>query len=138
MNRSDIQQAIANGQTVLGIEFGSTRIKAVLIGPDHTPLASGSYEWENQYESGIWTYSLADVWTGLRESYQQLSNEVSENYHAPLQTVAVIGFSGMMHGYLAFDQAGNLLAPFRTWRNTITGQAAAELTELFEQRRLPS
>lgn len=132
MNRSDIQQAIANGQTVLGIEFGSTRIKAVLIGADHTPLASGSYEWENQYENGVWTYSLDDVWTGLQESYQQLSNEVSENYNAPLQTVAAIGFSGMMHGYLAFDQAGNLLAPFRTWRNTITGPAAAELTELFQ------
>jgi len=132
MNRNDTPKAIESGKTVLGIEFGSTRIKAVLIGEDHMPLASGSYEWENRYENGIWTYSLEDVWTGLQESYQKLSSEVFENYNIPLQTVGAIGFSGMMHGYMAFDKDENLLVPFRTWRNTITGQASEELTELFQ------
>jgi sugar (pentulose or hexulose) kinase len=132
MNQNEIPNAIESGNTVLGIEFGSTRIKAVLIGEEHTTIASGSYDWENQYENGIWTYSLEDVWTGLRESYRQLSNEVFEKYHSTLQTVGAIGFSGMMHGYLAFDKDGNLLAPFRTWRNNITGPASEELTDLFQ------
>ncbi|MCA9953414.1 MAG: FGGY-family carbohydrate kinase [Anaerolineales bacterium] len=132
MNRNDIQQAIENGQTALGIEFGSTRIKAVLIGPDHTSIASGSYDWENQYENGVWTYSLEDVWTGLQESYRKLSSEVLAKYNTPLQTIGAIGFSGMMHGYMAFDKDGHQLVPFRTWRNTITGQAAEELTDLFQ------
>jgi sugar (pentulose or hexulose) kinase len=132
MNRNDTQKAIESGKTALGIEFGSTRIKAVLIGEDHTPLASGSYEWENRYENGVWTYRLEDVWTGLQDSYRQLSREVLEKYNTPLKTIGAIGFSGMMHGYLAFDKAGNLLAPFRTWRNTITGQAAEKLTALFQ------
>ncbi len=132
MNRNDTQKAIEGGKTVLGIEFGSTRIKAVLIGEDHAPIASGSHEWENRYENGVWTYSLEDVWKGLQESYRNLSNEVLEKYNTPLQTVGAIGFSGMMHGYLAFDKDGNLLAPFRTWRNTITGQAAEKLTDLFQ------
>ena len=132
MDQSDTQRAIESGKTVLGIEFGSTRIKAVLIGEDHMPIASGSHEWENRYENGIWTYSLEDVWKGLQESYQNLSNEVSEKYNTPLQTIGAIGFSAMMHGYMAFDQDGKLLAPFRTWRNTITGQASEQLTELFQ------
>ncbi len=132
MNRNDIQKAIESGKTVLGIECGSTRIKAVLIGEDHAPIASGSYDWENRYENGIWTYSLQDVWTGVEESYRRLSNEVSENYNTPLQTVGAIGFSAMMHGYMAFDEDGNLLVPFRTWRNTTTAQAAEALTELFQ------
>jgi len=132
MNRNDTQKAIESGKTALGIEFGSTRIKATLIGEDHMPITSGSYDWENRYENGIWTYSLEDVWTGLQESYRNLSNEVFENYNTPLQTIGAIGFSGMMHGYMAFDKDENLLAPFRTWRNTITGQAAEELTELFQ------
>ena len=132
MNRNDTQQAIESGKTALGIEFGSTRIKAVLIGEDHSPIASGSHEWENRYENGIWTYSLDDVWSGLQESYRRLSSEVLEKYNTPLQTIGAIGFSGMMHGYLAFDHNGNLLAPFRTWRNTITGQAAEKLTDLFQ------
>jgi len=122
---------MADKKYAIGIEFGSTRIKAVLIGEDHTPIASGSYDWENQYENGIWTYSLEEVWTGLQESYQKLSNEFLERYNTPLKTIGAIGFSGMMHGYMAFDQDGKLLAPFRTWRNTITGQAAEKLTELF-------
>src|SRR4026208_2298660 len=132
MDRNDIQGAIESGRTVLGIELGSTRIKAVLIGEDHTPLASGGHEWENRHENGVWTYSLEDVWTGLQESYQNLGKEISEKYGVTLKTIGAMGFSAMMHGYLAFDKHGNLLVPFRTWRNTTTGQAAAKLTDLFQ------
>jgi sugar (pentulose or hexulose) kinase len=132
MNLNDSQKAIEGGKTALGIEFGSTRIKAVLIGDDHAPLASGSYEWENRYENGVWTYSLEEVWTGLQACYRNLSSEVLEKYSTPLKTIGAIGFSGMMHGYLVFDKGGNLLAPFRTWRNTITGEAAEKLTALFQ------
>lgn len=132
VNRNDTQRAIEDGRTALGIELGSTRIKAVLIVEDHLPIASGSYEWENRYENGVWTYSLQDVWAGLRESYRALAGEVLAHYDTPLQAIGAIGFSAMMHGYLAFDRDGNLLVPFRTWRNTITGQAARELTELFQ------
>jgi sugar (pentulose or hexulose) kinase len=140
MDRHDAQlalalvraQTIASGTSVLGVEFGSTRIKAVLIGEDHAPIASGSYAWENQLEQGVWTYHLEDVWTGLQESYRRLSSDVSEKYHVPLLTVSAIGFSAMMHGYLAFDNEGRPLAPFRTWRNTMTAQAAEQLTDLFQ------
>jgi sugar (pentulose or hexulose) kinase len=132
MDRNDTQKAIESGKTALGIELGSTRIKAVLIGEDYRPIASGSYEWENRYENGIWTYSLEDVWTGLQDSYRKLSSEVLEKYNTPLKTIGAIGFSAMMHGYIAFDKDGNLLVPFRTWRNTITGQAAEKLTDLFQ------
>jgi sugar (pentulose or hexulose) kinase len=132
MNQTDIQKAIKDGKTALGIEFGSTRIKAVLIGENHMPIASGSHEWENRYENGIWTYSLDDIWTGLQDSYRNLSDEVLEKYDTPLKTIGAIGFSAMMHGYMPFDQDGNLLVPFRTWRNTITGQAAEKLTSLFQ------
>jgi sugar (pentulose or hexulose) kinase len=132
MNTNETQKAIENGKTALGVEFGSTRIKAVLIGEDHRPIASGSYDWENRYENGVWTYSLEEVWKGLQESYRRLSHEVSEQYNTPLQTIGAIGFSAMMHGYMAFDKDGNLLVPFRTWRNTITGQAAEKLTDLFQ------
>ena len=132
MNQNDIRIAIESRKTVLGVEFGSTRIKAVLIGEDHLPIASGSYEWENRYENGVWTYHLNDVWTGLQESYRKLSNEILEKYNAPLKTIGAIGFSGMMHGYLAFDKQDKLLVPFRTWRNTVTGQAAEVLTDLFQ------
>ena len=126
------QEAIESGQTVLGVEFGSTRIKAVLLSEDHTPIASGSYEWENRYENGIWTYRLEDMWTGLQDSYRNLSNEVFDKYNIRIQSIGAIGFGAMMHGYLAFDRDGNLLVPFRTWRNTITGQAAEQLTALFQ------
>jgi sugar (pentulose or hexulose) kinase len=132
MNQNDTQKAIDSGKTVLGVEFGSTRIKAVLIGEEHAPIASGSHEWENQYENGVWTYGLEDVWAGLQDSYRKLSGEVIEKYNIPLQSMGAIGFSAMMHGYLAFDKGGKLLVPFRTWRNTMTGQAAKELTELFQ------
>src|SRR3990172_7063726 len=114
MDRNDTQSSIESGNTALGVEFGSTRIKAVLIGEDHMPIASGSYEWENRYENGIWIYSLEDVWSGLQASYRALRDEVAERYNTPLRTVGAIGFSGMMHGYMAFDQGGNLLVPFRT------------------------
>ena len=132
MNRNDTEKAIESGKTALGVEFGSTRIKAVLIGEDHMPIASGSYDWENRYENSIWTYSLEDIWTGLQESYRRLSNEVFEKYNTPLKTIGAIGFSAMMHGYMAFDKDGNLLVPFRTWRNTMTGQASEKLTDLFQ------
>ena len=132
MSQNDIQKAIDSGKTALGIEFGSTRIKAVLIGDDHTPIASGSHEWENRYENGVWTYSLDDIWTGLQDSYRKLSDEVFQKYNTPLKTIGAIGFSAMMHGYMAFDKNGKQLVPFRTWRNTTTGQASAELTELFQ------
>ena len=127
-----ISATIESGNTALGIEFGSTRIKAVLIGEDHRPLASGSYAWENRYENGTWTYSLEDVWTGLQEAYRELSQSVREQYGTQLETIGAIGFSGMMHGYMAFDKDGNLLAPFRTWRNTTTGESAEKLSGLFQ------
>jgi sugar (pentulose or hexulose) kinase len=132
MNQNDTHKAIESGKTALGVELGSTRIKAVLIGKDHAPIASGSHEWENRYENGVWTYSLEDIWTGLQDSYRNLSNEVMQKYNLPLQTVSAIGFSAMMHGYLVFDKSGKHLVPFRTWRNTMTGQAAEILTDLFQ------
>jgi len=132
MDKDDIQKAIENGKSSLGIELGSTRIKAVLIGEDHMPIASGSHEWENQYENGIWTYSLDAVWNGLQESYRNLSNDVKEKYGVQLKSIGSIGFSAMMHGYMAFDKDGEQLVPFRTWRNTTTGQAAEKLTDLFQ------
>ena len=127
-----VKEAIDQGKTVLGIEFGSTRIKAVLIGENNIPIAQGAYNWENRYEDGIWTYHLEDIWTGLQECYQQLTIDVARQYHTDLIKVGAIGFSAMMHGYMAFDQEGELLVPFRTWRNTITEQASKELTELFQ------
>lgn len=112
----DISEIISSGRAVLGIEFGSTRIKAVLIGENHVPIASGSHDWENRYENGIWTYHLDDVWAGLQDSYSKLSQEVAERYGVNIHKLAAIGFSAMMHGYMAFDKLGKLLVPFRTWR----------------------
>ena len=129
---SKVKETIENGKTVLGIEFGSTRIKAVLVDENHVPIASGDHEWENRLEGGFWTYTLDDIWTGLRDSYSKLVRNVSEKYDATLTTVGAIGFSAMMHGYMAFDKEGNLLVPFRTWRNGTTGPAAEELTKVFE------
>lgn len=123
---------IMDGRTSLGIEFGSTRIKAVLIGSNFTPIASGSYEWENQLENGIWTYSLDDVWKGLRVSYRKMAAEVFEEYGETLTKIGSIGFSAMMHGYMAFDKEDRLLVPFRTWRNSITEEAEKKLTEVFQ------
>ena len=116
----NIKQAIINGKTALGIEFGSTRIKAVLIDEKHEPLASGSYDWENSYDNGVWTYSLDEVTAGMQGAFAALKKNVNEKYGVKLETVGSMGISGMMHGYLAFDKDGKLLAPFRTWRNTIT------------------
>ena len=93
MGQNDIREAIERGRTALGIEFGSTRIKAVLIGEDHMPIASGSHAWENRYENGIWTYGLQDVWIGLQDSNRKLANEVLERYNTPLQTAGAGGFN---------------------------------------------
>jgi sugar (pentulose or hexulose) kinase len=123
---------IRSGGAVLGIEFGSTRIKASLIAPDTTPLASGSHSWENQLEHGVWTYALDDVWRGLSACYASLVEDVRVRYSVELTSVAAMGFSGMMHGYVALDREGQLLVPFRTWRNNITGKACAELTPLLD------
>lgn len=129
---SNIKEVIESGRAILGIEFGSTRIKAVLIGEDHAPAASGDHEWENRLENGNWTYSLDDIWTGLRDSYKNLAADVQKKYGVTLKKVGSIGFSAMMHGYMAFDREGELLVPFRTWRNSTTGPAAEKLTELFQ------
>ena len=118
-------------KTVLGIELGSTRIKAVLLDEAHMPIASGSFEWENKLENGVWTYALEDVHSGLQTCYADLARDVREKLGTELTTVGAIGVSGMMHGYLPFDRQGKQLAPFRTWRNTITGEAAEKLTALF-------
>ncbi|HBE76844.1 MAG TPA: ATPase [Firmicutes bacterium] len=126
-----VRNAIANGQTAIGIELGSTRIKTVLIDGDNTPIASGSYDWENSYVNNIWTYSLEDIWKGVQGSYLKMVNNVQEQYGVSIQTVGSIGISGMMHGYMVFDQDEKLLTPFRTWRNNITGQASEALTKLF-------
>ena len=122
------KEAIAAGKTALGIEFGSTRIKAVLIGEDHVPLASGSHEWENQFENGVWTYSLDAIWNGLQDCYRDLAADVKAKYDETITSIGSIGFSAMMHGYMAFDKNDELLVPFRTWRNTITEEAADKLT----------
>jgi len=124
--------AIAAGRATLGIEFGSTRIKACLIGDDPTTvLATGSHEWENEFVDGTWTYDLDAVWSGVQAAYAALAAEAKGRFDVPLTQVSAIGISAMMHGYLAFDAAGAQLVPFRTWRNTSTGVAAAELSELF-------
>jgi sugar (pentulose or hexulose) kinase len=125
-------ELIASGGAILGIEFGSTRIKAALIAPDTTLLASGAHAWENQLEAAIWTYDIAEVWRGLAAAYASLVEDVRSRYGVELSSVAALGLSGMMHGYLALDADGQLLVPFRTWRNNITGVAAAELTPLLD------
>lgn len=129
---SNVKEVIESGKAVLGIELGSTRIKAVLIDENHTPIASGDHEWENRLENGNWTYSLDDIWTGLRHSYQNLAADVQDKYGVSIRKIGSIGFSAMMHGYMAFDKEGKLLVPFRTWRNSNTGPAAEKLIELFQ------
>ncbi|HFI0139108.1 TPA: xylulokinase [Streptococcus suis] len=127
-----IMDDIVQGRTSLGIEFGSTRIKAILIDSHQQTIVSGSYDWENQLVDGVWTYSLDAVWTGLQSAYRQLVEEVQSKYGIHLTQIGQIGISAMMHGYMAFDEKDQLLVPFRTWRNTITGQAAEELSQLFD------
>jgi sugar (pentulose or hexulose) kinase len=132
LNQGVAAELIRAGGAVLGMELGSTRIKASLIAPDATPLASGSHVWENQYQDGVWTYDLADVWRGIATCYASLAADVRGRYRVELEALAALGFSGMMHGYVALDREGNLLVPFRTWRNNITSQACAELSPLLD------
>lgn len=128
----NMKNTIESGKAVLGIEFGSTRIKAVLINENNEPIASGAHDWENRLENNIWTYTLEDIWTGLQDSYQKMAQDAKEKYGATITKLGAVGFSAMMHGYMAFDEEDQLLVPFRTWRNTMTQQASDELTELFQ------
>lgn len=132
INREETAAAIAQGRAILGIELGSTRIKAVLIDEENRPVAEGGHGWENRLENGIWTYTMEDIRDGLQDCYRRLKEDVAEKYGVRLTRLAAMGFSAMMHGYLAFDGEGRLLVPFRTWRNTMTEQAAKELSELFQ------
>ncbi len=125
------KQCIQSGHAVLGIELGSTRIKAVLIDENNAPIAQGAHEWENRYEDKLWTYSIEDIWNGLKDCYADLRRQVKQRYDEEITSLAAIGISAMMHGYMAFDKSQKILVPFRTWRNTNTGKAAAELSELF-------
>lgn len=130
-SKAQAAETIRAGKAILGIELGSTRIKAMLIGEDHAPLASGNHDWENRLEEGIWTYSLEAVWNGLQDAYGKLSEDVRTKYGVELTKPAAIGISAMMHGYMVFGKDGELLVPFRTWRNTITQEASEKLTGLF-------
>lgn len=130
--RNVIRQEIIEGKTAIGIELGSSRIKAVLIGTDNFPIASGSFDWENSQINGIWTYDLDDVWKGLQASYGEMAKRVETDYGVNLEKTGAIGISAMMHGYIPFDKEDNLLVPFRTWRNNITGPASEALTKLFD------
>jgi sugar (pentulose or hexulose) kinase len=125
------RRTIETGRAVLGIEFGSTRIKAVLIDEDQRPIAQGSHTWENQLVNGLWTYSNETIWYGLQDCYANLRQDVRNQYDIEIEDLAGIGISAMMHGYMAFSREGHLLTPFRTWRNTNTGEAAAALSDLF-------
>lgn len=125
------KQIIEAGKAILGIEFGSTRIKAVLIDQDNKPIAQGAHEWENQFVDGLWTYSIDAIWNGLQDCYANLCADVKKQYDTQIETLAAIGISAMMHGYMAFNGQEEILVPFRTWRNTNTGKAAAELSQLF-------
>ncbi len=127
---SDVKSIITEGKAVLGIEFGSTRIKAVLVGENNEPIASGAHDWENQLVDNIWTYSLDAIWKGVQDCYANMVKDVKDQYGVELTKLGAIGFSGMMHGYMPFDEKDELLVPFRTWRNTITGEASEELTKL--------
>lgn len=131
LHMGNAKERIESGKAVLGIEFGSTRIKAVLVDETHQPIASGAHDWENQLVDGIWTYSLDMIWDGLRDCYRKMTQDVQNKYGVAVTKLGAIGFSGMMHGYMPFDGKGELLVPFRTWRNTITGEAAAALTKEF-------
>ncbi len=125
------KQTIEAGKAILGIEFGSTRIKAVLIDEENKPIAQGAHEWENQLVDGLWTYSIDAIWNGLQNCYADLRKDVREQYDCEIESLSAIGFSAMMHGYMAFNKDEEIMVPFRTWRNTNTGKAAAELSELF-------
>ena len=124
------KQTIEAGKAILGIEFGSTRIKAVLIDQENKPIAQGSHTWENQLVDGLWTYSIEAIWYGLQDCYADLRKNVVDQYDTEIEKLTAIGISAMMHGYMPFKE-NNILVPFRTWRNTNTGKAAAELSKLF-------
>ncbi len=126
---TDYRKLIENGEAVMGLEFGSTRIKAVLIDEEFRPIASGEHEWENHFENGYWTYPLEEVFDGLQDCYKNLADDVRKKYGCEITTLKAMGFSAMMHGYLPFDKDGKLLVPFRTWRNTTTKEAADALSE---------
>lgn len=128
---TDTKSIIESGKAILGIELGSTRIKAVLIDPENKPIAQGSHVWENQLVDGLWTYSIDAIWNGLRDCYADLCADVKKQYDTDIETLAAIGVSAMMHGYMAFNDKEEILVPFRTWRNTNTGIAAAALSEAF-------
>ena len=125
------KETILQGKAILGIEFGSTRIKAVLIDKENKPIAQGSHEWENQLVDGLWTYSIDAIWNGLQDCYANLRSDVRTQYDCEIETLSAIGVSAMMHGYMAFNDKDEILVPFRTWRNTNTAKAAAELSSLF-------
>ena len=127
----DAKNIIETGKAVLGIEFGSTRIKAILVAPNNQPIAQGSFTWENKIVDGLWTYSVDDIWNGLQECYMALRENVKLKYNTDIKVLAAIGISAMMHGYMAFNGDQELLIPFRTWRNTNTVKAATELSSLF-------
>lgn len=129
--KSDTKSIIESGKAILGIEFGSTRIKAVLIDPENKPIAQGSHIWENQLVDGLWTYSIEAIWNGLQDCYSDLRANVKKQYGTEIETLEAIGISAMMHGYMAFNANDEILVPFRTWRNTNTGMAAAALSEAF-------
>ncbi len=126
-----VKETITTGKAILGIEFGSTRIKAVLIDENNKPIAQGCHEWENSLVDGLWTYSIEEIWYGLQDCYANLVKDVKAQYDCVIESLSAIGISAMMHGYMAFDENDKILVPFRTWRNTNTGKAAAELSELF-------
>lgn len=132
MNFDNIKKDIQTGKTALGIEFGSTRIKAVLLSSDNSLITVGKFDWENRFEENVWTYSQDDIWNGLQSCYKMLADEVFIKYGEKLVNIGVIGISGMMHGYMAFDKEGELLVAFRTWRNTITEEASEKLTKILE------
>lgn len=131
MKNTKAKSIIEAGNAILGIEFGSTRIKAILIDQDNKPIAQGSHEWENKLVDGLWTYSIDDIWKGLQDCYADLRADVQKQYATEIKTLAAIGISAMMHGYMAFNEKSEILVPFRTWRNTNTAEAAAELSKLF-------
>ena len=126
------KEYIESGRTALGIEFGSTRIKAILVDENNTPIASGSHEWENRHDNGIWTYSLDAIREGLQDCYAKMAKDVKDKYGVTLTTIGAMGFSAMMHGYMVFDKDDKLLVPFRTWRNNTAAEAGDKLTELFQ------
>ena len=131
MDMNTIKKMIEEGKTALGIEFGSTRIKAVLVAENNLPIAQGAHDWENRLDNGVWTYTLDDIWNGLQDCYAKMAADVNNQYGVELTKIGAMGFSAMMHGYMAFNDKDELMVPFRTWRNTMTEQASNDLTERF-------